>query len=131
MSDWPTDLYDFPPEHIGRKRYVSVQGHSRSVPRYKTYTGTDRRNHILPEYGGDGSGFGQQGPYLLPDKAAYVSPLDGTEITSRSHHREHMLKHNVIEAGDMPMPTRQQNRDAYRPVSGRDIAESIKQLGGH
>jgi hypothetical protein len=42
-----------------------------------------------------------------------------------------MKKHNVVEAGDMPPPVDQKNRDAHAPVSGRDIAEAIKQLGGH
>lgn len=124
------DLYDFPADHIGRRTYVSVSGHVRSVPKYKTYLGTDSRNHILPEYGGEYDN-GAAGPYIMPDKQPYRSPLDGTVVTSRSQHREHMRRHGVIEAGDMPMPTRQQNRDAHKPVSGRDIANAIRQLGGH
>ena len=130
-SDWPDELYEYPDDHIGRRRYVSVRGHAKSVPAFKTYRGSDSRNHILPEYGGDGSGFGNGSAYIMPDKAAYVSPMDGALITSRSTHREHMIRHGVIEAGDMPLPTRQRDRDAHRPVTGREIAESIRQLGGH
>src|SRR6187399_132583 len=94
------DLYEFPADYIGRKRYVSVRGHVRSVPAFKTYKGTDSRNHVLPEFGGDGTGFGSVGPFILPDKQPYVSPLDGSYVTSRSQHREHMTRHGVIEAGD-------------------------------
>jgi hypothetical protein len=129
MSD--NDLYEFPSDHVGRRSYVSVRGHTRSIPKYKTYLGSDSRNHVLPEYGGSDDYMHQVSAYLLPDKGAYVSPLDGSYITSRSTHVEHMRRHGVIEAGDMPMPTQQKNRDVHRPVSGRDIAESIKRLGGH
>jgi hypothetical protein len=57
--------------------------------------------------------------------------MDGTEITSRSHHREHMRKHNVIECGDVPVDTTR--REQATPVGeiARDIVDSIKKLGGH
>lgn len=124
------DLYEFPAGWVGRKSYVSVRGHVRSIPKYKTYLGNDSRNHLLPEYGGDEI-TGDGSAYILPDKAPYQSPLDGSYITSRSTHREHMIRHGVIEAGDMPMPTAQKNRDVHKPVSGRDIANAIRELGGH
>lgn len=126
-------LYDFDPDyHAGRKVYVSVRGHSRSIPKYKTYKGSDGYNYILPEYGGDWSGFGDVSAYILPDKQPYVSPLDGSYVTSRSTHREHMRRHNVIEAGDMPIGSmHRDNRDVHAPVSGGDVAQAIKQLGGH
>lgn len=129
MSD--EALYDYPTDHVGKRTYVSVRGHTRSVPKFKTYKGTDGFNYLLPEYGGTWDGLGSDAAYLMPDKQPYVSPLDGSLITSRSHHREHMLRHGVIEAGDMPMPTAQRNRDVHAPVTGRDIADAIKQLGGH
>ena len=125
------DLYDFPSDHVGTRSYVSVVGHVRSIPKFKTYKGSDSRNYLLPEYGGDLSGYGSSGPFLMPDKAPYQSPMDGSYITSRSQHREHMVRHNVIECGDMPMPTGQKNRDTHAPVSGYDIANVIKELGGH
>lgn len=126
------DLYEFPADHVGRKSYVSVQGHSRSIPKYKTYRGADGRNHVLPDFGGDWSGLGEGSAYILPDKQPYLSPLDGSYITSRSSHREHMNRHGVIEAGDMPLGIfKGHNRDQHRPVSGRDIADAIQQLGGH
>jgi hypothetical protein len=95
------DLHDYPGAYIGTRRYVSVRGYSRSIPKYKTYKGSDGYNYVLPEYGGtvqpcaSGSSF-----MILPDKLAYVSPIDGSEITSRSTHRDHMKRHNVVEAPD-------------------------------
>jgi len=127
-----TDLYEFDREFIGRKCYVSVRGHSKSIPKYKTYKGCDGYNYLLPEFGGDWGGLGGGSAYLMPDKQPYLSPLDGSYVTSRSTHREHMRKHGVIEAGDMvPGSMNGANRDVHRPVSGRDIVDSIRQLGGH
>lgn len=96
------ELYDYPQGHVGRKSYVSVRGHSRSVPKYKTYRGRDGLNHLLPEYGGslDEGNFGR-GADIVPDKAAYYSPLDRTVVEGRKAHRSHMDRHNVYEAGDM------------------------------
>lgn len=129
MSDL-ADLYDFPADYVGRKTYVSVRGHSRSIPKYKTYLGTDRRNHLLPEYGGDGSGYGQVSTYVMPDKPGYVSPLDFKMVEGRAAHRDHMRRHNVIEVGDQPVgysrnstvempPVREDIRRAYQEVNSR------------
>jgi hypothetical protein len=97
------DLYDYPSEHVGRRHYVTVRGHTRSIPSYKTYKGSDGHYHLHPDFGGSGD-FADNGSfYYLPDKQSYVSPLDGSTITSRSQHREHMIRHGVIEAGDMPV----------------------------
>jgi len=63
-----------------------------------------------------------RGPYFIPDIEPYVSPLDGSVVGSRSHHRDHMRAHGVVEAGtDKPKPTtvkplpdvRQDIREAY------------------
>lgn len=120
-----TDLYEYPSDHIGTRSYVSVRGHTRSIPRYKCYRGSDGYNYILPEYGGEGSDNRGSSAYYMPDQSAYLSPVDGTYVTSRSQHREHCKRNGVIEAGDMPPPTEQKNRDAHGPVTGRDIVEAI------
>jgi len=130
VSEWPSDLYEFPPDHAWRKTYVSVRGHVRSIPRYKTYLGTDSRNHLLPEYGGDE--ITDNGTaYIMQDIGAFKSPVDGSYITSRSHLREHNTRNGVVQSGDAPVPKRQADRDVHRAISGRDIADSIKMLGGH
>lgn len=131
MSDFPADLYDFPADHAGRKSYVSVRGHSKMVPKYKTYRGSDRYNYILPEYGGSWDGVGNASAYVMPDKLAYVSPIDGSVVTSRSQHREHMIRNDVYEAGDI-QPGSMSNIDRCpTPRAHQDIVDAIRQLGGH
>jgi hypothetical protein len=127
-----SDLYDYDTNHIGRKSYVSVRGHNKSVPAYKTYRGVDGYNYVSPEYGGTNEGRTSNSTYLMPDKLQYISPMDGTLVTSRSQHREQLRKHNVEEAGDIPFGYfSSQKQDPHPPVTSRDIADAIKQLGGH
>lgn len=123
-----TDLYEFPADHIGRKTYVTVRGHSLSVPKYKTYLGTDRLNYLLPKYGGDLSGMGVGSTFIMPDKLTYVSPMDGTEVTSRSTHRDHMRQHGVMEAGDMKMGQYDGIDRAPRTRVGPDIMRAMQEL---
>lgn len=111
------DLYEYPKDHIGRKRYVDVRGHDKSVPVIYTYKGCDSRNHILPAFGGDGSGFAALGPVIMPDIKGYKSPLDGSYVTSRSQHRDHMRQHEVIEVGTERIGT---GRREYTPPPVRD-----------
>lgn len=120
------DLYDFPAGHVGRKRYVSVRGHAKSIPVFKTYRGVDGYNYLLPEYGGSYDGLGNSSPLVLRDKGAYHSPLDGTTVEGRTAHREHMKRHGVIEAGDMPMPVAREyvpDRAAIREEIRRSISQ--------
>lgn len=42
------------------------------------------------------------GPMILPDIQPYKSMIDGSEITSRSRHREHLRQHGCIEVGNDP-----------------------------
>jgi len=37
---------------------------------------------------------------VMPDIQPYQSMADGTMITSRSHHREHLRRHGLIEVGN-------------------------------
>lgn len=125
------DLYDFPADHVGRKSYVSVRGHSRSIPKYKTYRGTDGRNHLLPEYGGSWDGLGNGSTFIMPDKAGYVSPLDGKYVEGRVAHRDHMKRHGVLEAGDMKIGEFSGRENS--PISGsikHDIRRAFHELGG-
>jgi hypothetical protein len=124
-----TELYEYPSDHVGTRHYVSVRGYARSIPKYKTFRGSDGYNYVLPEFGGTEGPYTSGSPFILPDKLVYVSPMDGTEITSRSAHREHMKKHNVIECGDRPVTGSVSHLGS--PVTGRDIADVIRQLGGH
>ena len=126
--DGNLDLYDFPADHVGRKPFVSVRGHSRSVPKYKTYRGTDGYNYLRPEYGGDYSGLGCQAPTILPDKSGYLSPMDGKFVEGRYEHREHMKRHNVLEAGDMKLGEYSGRERAPMPSMKYDIRRAIAEL---
>lgn len=102
------NIYEFPEGYEGRKTYVSVEGHSRSIPFIYTYKARGR-NRLLPEYGGGPIEHTGAGPMILRDIQPYRSPLDGSYVTSRSSHREHMERHNVIEIGNekiKPAPER-------------------------
>jgi len=121
-------LYDFPDDHVGRKRYVGVRGHTKSVPAFKTYRGVDGYNHILPEHGGTLDGMGSAGPLVLSDKAAYWSPLDGTVVEGRTAHRDHMKRHNVLEAGDYKIGDISRSRDTTPRGIGDDIRRTISEL---
>jgi len=39
-------------------------------------------------------------PLVMGDIAPYQSMVDGSMITSRSHHREHLRRHNLVEYGN-------------------------------
>lgn len=128
--DYPDDLYDFPSDYVGRKCYVSVRGHLRSIPKYKTYRAADGYNRLHPDFGGTFECVNAGSPMIMRDMEPVASTLEpGVMVTSRSQHRELMRKHNVIEVGNERLPSRP--RDVHGPVTGRDIANAIKQLGGH
>jgi len=39
-------------------------------------------------------------PHVMGDIEPYQSMIDGTMITSRSHHREHLRQHGCVEVGN-------------------------------
>lgn len=57
------------------------------------------------------------GPMVIGDIQPYVSMADGTLITSRSKHREHLKAHGCIEVGDQ---AHEIAKNAYRNLS--DVA---------
>lgn len=121
------NLYEFPEGYSGRKTYVSVRGHARSVPKMYTYAGVDRRNYVLPEYGGSDAGFANgAGPMIMADMTPYRSPLAaGVTISSRSQHRVHMRDHGVVEVGTQPMGTMGVQDRAPIGRAGADIARAM------
>lgn len=123
------DLYEYGADYIGRKVYVSVRGHSRSIPKYKTYKGRDGYNRLLPAYGGDAFDAVDYAPDFIPDKSAYLSPLDGSVVEGRTAHREHMRRHNVVEAGDLKIGDLSRGRDnAPLPPIIPDILRAMAEL---
>jgi hypothetical protein len=95
------DLYEFPAGYVGRKTYKSVQGHSRSIPAPYTYLGTDGRNHVLPEFGGDDKYFATAGfPMIMADITPFKSPVDGSVVSSRPALSEHNRRNDVVQIGN-------------------------------
>jgi len=45
-------------------------------------------------------------PLVMPDIQPYRSMVDGSLITSRSRHREHLRAHGVVEVGNEKFPPR-------------------------
>jgi hypothetical protein len=43
---------------------------------------------------------GQDAPQIMGDIRPYQSMIDGTMISSRSHHRAHLRQHGCIEVGN-------------------------------
>jgi hypothetical protein len=130
VADKDFDLYEFQADHVGRKKYVHVEGHSRSVPVTYTYKGTDGRNYVLPEFGGtwDGLSGGEQSAYVMPDMQGYVSPLEpGVVVHSRPQHRDHMRRHGVIEVGTEKLGnfSRSVGEMARMDRAGHDIARAL------
>lgn len=117
------DLYEFPEGYIGRKTYVTVQGHSKSIPALYTYKGTDRRNHVLPEYGGSDEFFSHGGfPTIMPDISAFRSPVDSSVISSRPALAEHNKRHDVIQIGNDKVS---RTEAAPMPRAGHDIKRAL------
>ena len=61
-------------------------------------------------------------PMVMGDMAEYLSPIDGSRISSRSHHRAHMRQHGVIEVGNEKLS----GPAEYKPTSAvEDIQRAI------
>ncbi len=65
-------------------------------------------------------------PYVLGDIQPYQSMQTGEMITSRSHHREHLRRHGLVEIGNeiKAAMTKQKPRDD-REARRRAIAEVL------
>lgn len=55
---------------------------------------------------------------VMPDIAPYVSTIDGSVITSRSRHREHLRAHGCIEVG---------NEKPKAPTHQWDVPKGLRQ----
>lgn len=88
------DRYEYPPDYIGRKRYVTVQGIRESVPIIYTFFHAGRYFLFGTAVPGDTA------PMVMSDMAEYRSPIDNSIVHSRSMHRDHMRQHGVIEMGN-------------------------------
>lgn len=62
--------------------------------------------------------YGAATHHVMPDIQAYQSMVTGEMIQSRSVHREHLRRHNVIEIG---------NEDKYLKPKPKETAPGLKQ----
>jgi hypothetical protein len=69
----------------------------------KTYVYVDGK---LVEKGSDEHLDKLYGPFVMPDIQPYQSMIDGSMITSRSIHRDHLKQHNCFEVGNEKMETK-------------------------
>ena len=83
-----------------RKRYVQIDG--------VLY---ERGHEPMPD-----------APMIMPDIKPYVSQVDGSVITSRAKHREHLKAHGCVEIGDQvaPMLNHRPNYDV-RPEQRKEL----------
>lgn len=62
----------------------------------------------------------------MPDVSPFVSPIDRSEITSRSQLREHERRHGVRQCGELKTSGDfDNNRDPYR-YSERKLDEALR-----
>lgn len=64
-------------------------------------------------------------PMIIRDIGEYQSPLDGTMITSRSAHREHVRRHDVVEVGNEKIGSMTPST-VSAPKVDRDLGQAIK-----
>jgi hypothetical protein len=109
--------YEYPPDHIGRKSYVTVQGFDHSIPKpYCFYHGG--RWYLQGT-----SVEGDVAPAIMSDISEYWSPLSGQMVTSRSQRRNEIRAYGVLEVGNEPMRP-------FQPVEmsrpGHDIVRAMR-----
>ena len=79
-------------------------------------------NGKLVEKGSD-EHYDSLGPMVMPDIQPYKSMIDGSMITSRSVHRDHLRQHNCIEIGNEKMETKlPPPKDTRREVMRAQLA---------
>lgn len=71
---------------------------------------------------------------IIPDIEPFVSTVDGTIITSRSHLREHMKQHGVTNAADYNSPggywekAQKRRADFFAGKINPDSSKRIEQI---
>jgi len=66
--------------------------------------------------------------YVMGDIQPYQSMADGSMITSRAHHREHLKRHNLVEIGNDSSLTRPPPPKQIAPGLKEDIIRAVNQI---
>lgn len=64
-------------------------------------------------------------PHVIPDIKPYQSMVTGERIRGRSHHRQHLKQHGVVEIGNEPI--RPRKPDPLPPLVP-DIKQAIEEI---
>lgn len=121
----PVDLNEYPAEYRGRKAYVRVRSLGKIVAAcYVQHTGSEYE--LLPEYGGPTFASKRVGSVqVMKDMGEYTSPVDGAHIGSRSAHREHIRRHDLVEVGNERIGSMERPQDSGHRA-GRDIQQALQ-----
>lgn len=82
----------------------------------------DKLTYLNPDYKPPARSDAVKMPYVVKDIGEYKSPVDGAMITTRSAHRDHLKRHELIEVGNERMPSQP---EPAAKVS-RELGEAIK-----
>lgn len=66
------------------------------------------------------------GPYIRDDVKPYQSMITGEFIEGKKAHREHLKRHNCVEAADMPLKTPERPRDNLKEQIARQVYEKLR-----
>lgn len=62
---------------------------------------------------------------IMPDIQDYTSMIDGSRITSRSHHRRHLREHGCIEVGNEKLQPKRREIPDFK----QDIVRAMYERG--
>lgn len=118
------DVKEYPEGHKGRKSYVFVRSHGVVAACYVCSVGGVLQ--IAPEFGGPAIASKHVGgPQVMRDMGEYSSVVDGSRITSRSEHREHVRKHDLVEVGNERIGSVEKAQDSGHRA-GYDIKQALQ-----
>lgn len=63
---------------------------------------------------------------IIEEIKPYQSMIDGSMITGRRDHREHLKRNNCIEAGDMPIKNPERPKDNLKEQIARQVYEKLR-----
>lgn len=65
-------------------------------------------------------------PYVREDVKPYKSMITGEYIEGKKAHREHLKRHNCVEAADMPLKNPERPKDNLKEQIARQVYEKLR-----
>ncbi len=100
-----------PPKSRRYERYNPETGRTTVIWTHRDLTAESKRSDTV------------QAPYTIGDNVEYQSMVDGSWITGKRQHREHLREHDCEEVGNERMPF----QDTARERAMREMKETIGQ----